>query len=123
MLSFLFRWFNLGGPDELNNGIARCSLHHKLFDRGALDLDEEYRILVSGVFSARTDAAQRIYDCTAVNYDPAVGTIFLPSRTSPGTAEKSSGASRSLFESRTTPDPSTLGSADGVTYECPHSAG
>jgi putative restriction endonuclease len=56
------RWFNLGGPDDLNNGIALCSLHHKLFDSGALGLDEEYRILVSGVFSARTEAAKRTYD-------------------------------------------------------------
>jgi putative restriction endonuclease len=56
------RWFNLGGPDELNNGMALCSLHHKLFDRGALGLDEECRILVSGVFSARTEAAKRVYD-------------------------------------------------------------
>src|SRR6478672_10825060 len=30
------RWFNLGGPDDPDNGLALCSLHHKLFDRGAL---------------------------------------------------------------------------------------
>lgn len=32
------RWFKLGGPDDLDNGFALCSLHHKLFDRGALGL-------------------------------------------------------------------------------------
>ena len=68
------RWFNLGGPDELNNGIALCSLHHKLFDRGALGLDEEYRILVSGVFSARTEAAKRIYDLHGRPLKPRHGT-------------------------------------------------
>jgi putative restriction endonuclease len=68
------RWFNLGGPDELDNGMALCSLHHKLFDRGALGLDEEYRILVSGVFSARTEAAKRIYDLHGRPLQPRRGT-------------------------------------------------
>ena len=68
------RWFNLGGPDELNNGMALCSLHHKLFDRGALGLDEEYRILVSGVFSARTEDAKRVYDLHGRLLKPRRGT-------------------------------------------------
>lgn len=70
------RWFNLGGPDDLNNGMALCSLHHKLFDRGALGLDEEYRILVSGVFSARTEAAKRIYDLHGRPLRPRRGTAL-----------------------------------------------
>ena len=70
------RWFNLGGPDDLNNGIALCSLHHKLFDRGAIGLDDEYRILVSGVFSARTDAAKRIYDLNGRPLRPRRGTAL-----------------------------------------------
>jgi putative restriction endonuclease len=68
------RWFNLGGPDELDNGMALCSLHHKLFDRGALGLDEEHRITVSGVFSARTDAAKRIYELHGRPLRPRRGT-------------------------------------------------
>ena len=36
-----------GGPDSVSNGLALCALHHRLFDRGALGLDQEYRILVS----------------------------------------------------------------------------
>ena len=70
------RWFNLGGPDDMNNGMALCSLHHKLFDRGALGLDEEYRILVSGVFSARTEAAKRIYDLHGRPLQPRRGTAL-----------------------------------------------
>jgi putative restriction endonuclease len=70
------RWFNLGGPDELNNGMALCSLHHKLFDRGALGLDEEYRILVSGAFSARTEAAKRVYDLQSRPLQPRPGTAL-----------------------------------------------
>jgi putative restriction endonuclease len=70
------RWFNLGGPDDLNNGMALCSLHHKLFDRGALGLDQEYRILVSGVFSARTEAARRIYELHSQPLRPRRGTAL-----------------------------------------------
>jgi putative restriction endonuclease len=70
------RWFNLGGPDELNNGMALCSLHHKLFDRGVLGLDQEYRILVSGAFSARTEAAKRIYDLQSRPLQPRRGTAL-----------------------------------------------
>jgi putative restriction endonuclease len=50
------RWFTFGGPDDLDNGLALCALHHKLFDLGALGLDLNLRVLVSAVFSARTAA-------------------------------------------------------------------
>lgn len=39
------RSFN--GPDDPDNGIALCVLHHRLFDRGAMGLDEDLRMLVS----------------------------------------------------------------------------
>ena len=41
------RWQQAGGPDELANGLALCSLHHKLFDRGAFTLSNQLKILVS----------------------------------------------------------------------------
>ncbi|HET8602241.1 MAG TPA: HNH endonuclease [Segeticoccus sp.] len=56
------RWFTFDGPDDLDNGLALCSLHHKLFDRGALGLDASWHIVVSRAFTARSDAAQRVYD-------------------------------------------------------------
>ena len=36
-----------GGPDRIENGLALCVQHHRLFDYGALGLDHEHRILVS----------------------------------------------------------------------------
>ena len=39
-----------GGSDEISNGMALCVLHHKLFDRGVMSLDEDYRILISQDF-------------------------------------------------------------------------
>ena len=41
------KWHAYSGPDKLNNGIALCSLHHKLFDRGAFALDNNYRLIPS----------------------------------------------------------------------------
>lgn len=41
------KWHQAGGPDTEENGIALCSLHHKLFDRGVFTLTEERRMIVS----------------------------------------------------------------------------
>ena len=35
-------WFAFDGLDTLNNGMALYVLHHKLFDIGALGLDQGY---------------------------------------------------------------------------------
>lgn len=35
------QWHQAGGPDTEENGIALCSLHHKLFDRGLFTITEE----------------------------------------------------------------------------------
>jgi putative restriction endonuclease len=41
------QWHQAGGPATVNNGLALCSLHHKLFDRGAFTLTPDRRVLVS----------------------------------------------------------------------------
>ena len=41
------KWHSAGGPDEINNGIALCTLHHKLFDLGAFTLDDDRQFRVS----------------------------------------------------------------------------
>jgi putative restriction endonuclease len=40
------KWHQAGGPDEEPNGLALCSLHHKVFDLGAFTVAEG-RVLVS----------------------------------------------------------------------------
>lgn len=35
------KWHQYGGPDREENGLALCSLHHKLFDRGAFTLEPD----------------------------------------------------------------------------------
>ena len=41
------KWHCYGGPDNEENGIALCSLHHKLFDRGAFTLDRSFTLHVA----------------------------------------------------------------------------
>lgn len=41
------KWFQAGGPDTENNGLALCSMHHKLLDRGALAISEQLTVMVS----------------------------------------------------------------------------
>jgi putative restriction endonuclease len=56
------RWWALAGPDALDNGLALCMLHHKLFDRGILGLDDGLSVVVSRRFSARTPQGRSVYD-------------------------------------------------------------
>jgi putative restriction endonuclease len=67
------RWFAFDGPDELDNGLTLCSLHHKLFDRGVLGLGVD-RVLVSGAFTARTETGRRVYDLHDRPLRPRPGT-------------------------------------------------
>lgn len=41
------KWHTAGGPDEESNGLALCTLHHKLFDRGAFTFSKRLEVLVS----------------------------------------------------------------------------
>lgn len=41
------KWQKAGGPNEAVNGLALCVMHHKLFDRGAFTLSQQWQILVS----------------------------------------------------------------------------
>jgi putative restriction endonuclease len=41
------KWHQAGGPGVVDNGIAMCSLHHVLFDRGAFTLTSDARLEVS----------------------------------------------------------------------------
>ena len=36
------QWHQAGGPDQVSNGLALCSLRHKLFDRDAFTADPDH---------------------------------------------------------------------------------
>ncbi|MEQ9410069.1 MAG: HNH endonuclease [Fuerstiella sp.] len=41
------KWHQAGGPDTEPNGLALCSMHHKLFDRGAFTIADDLSFAVS----------------------------------------------------------------------------
>ena len=41
------QWHAFDGPDTVDNGLALCSLHHKLFDYGAFGLSDDLSVVVS----------------------------------------------------------------------------
>jgi len=41
------KWHQAGGPDEEENGITMCVLHHKLFDLGAFQINDKHQFIVS----------------------------------------------------------------------------
>ncbi|MCQ6555408.1 HNH endonuclease [Streptomyces sp. C10-9-1] len=54
------RWHSLDGPDEVDNGLALCSLHHALFDIGVLGLLPDLHIQVSELYVARGPAGRAV---------------------------------------------------------------
>jgi putative restriction endonuclease len=41
------QWHNSLGPDEVVNGVALCSIHHKLLDYGAIGFNDQLQVLVA----------------------------------------------------------------------------
>lgn len=70
------RWFNFGGPDSPDNGLALCSLHHKLLDRGAIGLRDPGTISVSESFSAVGAMGRAVYELHGRELRPRPGTAL-----------------------------------------------
>lgn len=68
------RWFNFGGPDSLDNGLALCSLHHKLLDRGVIGLRDQGTVFVSDAFSAVGEVGRAVYSLHGRELRPRPGT-------------------------------------------------
>lgn len=45
------KWHAADGPDEVSNGLALCSLHHKALDRGWYGIDDTGRVRISHAVS------------------------------------------------------------------------
>lgn len=55
------RWHSQHGPDQIDNGLALCVLHHTLFDLGVLGMTPTLEIQVSQLYVARSDAGRAIH--------------------------------------------------------------
>ena len=66
-------WHSHGGPDEVPNGLALCTFHHRAFDRGVIGLEPEsgeYRVLVSNELSGQSPAFREVLDLRDRNLRP-----------------------------------------------------
>jgi len=54
------RWHANDGPDEVSNGLALCSIHHKLLDLGVVGLTADRTITVSRRFTGTGESAERL---------------------------------------------------------------
>lgn len=54
------RWHAFDGPDDLENAVCLCALHHKLFDLGALGISQHRSVAVSAQFIGRGEVAERL---------------------------------------------------------------
>ncbi|NJD26384.1 MAG: HNH endonuclease [Betaproteobacteria bacterium] len=55
------RWFQANGPDVVENGIALCSMHHKVFDLGVFTvLPETYQIVFSQHLNGDSETTGRM---------------------------------------------------------------
>ncbi|MFC9325928.1 phosphorothioated DNA-binding restriction endonuclease [Kitasatospora sp. NPDC057015] len=54
------RWHSQGGPDDLDNALALCSLHHALFDFGVLGVTADRAVRVSPLYRASSPAGRAV---------------------------------------------------------------
>jgi putative restriction endonuclease len=54
------RWWAFDGPDEVANGLALCSIHHLLFDRGVLGVTDERTVAVSRQFVGHDPSSSNV---------------------------------------------------------------
>ena len=59
----------------MDNGLALCVLHHKLFDLGVLGLNADLRVEVSANFTARTTTGRAVYELHGRALAPRPGTV------------------------------------------------
>jgi putative restriction endonuclease len=63
------KWHSFGGPDQIDNGIALCKLHHWAFDRGAITiLQNSHKITVSPRFIAQDQFSLKLLESIDGSY-------------------------------------------------------
>lgn len=66
------RWHSHGGPDEISNGLALCSFHHKALDRGAIGLEPvggRFHLLLSSRLHGQSETLKQLkqFHCQPIN--------------------------------------------------------
>ncbi len=72
------KWHQAGGPDTNPNGVALCSLHHKLFDRGIIGFTSDLRIVVSEAATGSAMFNHVVTDFHGRELSPPVRRAYRP---------------------------------------------
>ncbi|WDE13488.1 phosphorothioated DNA-binding restriction endonuclease [Thalassomonas haliotis] len=56
------KWKQFNGPCTINNGLALCAIHHKAFDKGAIGLNDELKLILSTHLNGGVMAHKLFYD-------------------------------------------------------------
>ncbi|MHB1186074.1 phosphorothioated DNA-binding restriction endonuclease [Thiobacillus sp.] len=73
------KWFQAGGPDVENNGLALCALHHKIFDLGAFTVHQSnFRIVFSQDVAGHNLTGQTLLSKHGSEILPPQSRGFLP---------------------------------------------
>lgn len=75
------RWFAYDGPDDVTNGLALCTFHHRAFDRGAFSIqhvDYGYKVIVSMSVNGLSDSLGMLRNFHRKPVRPPLNTKCLP---------------------------------------------
>lgn len=72
------KWFQAGGPDTPENGLALCSLHHKLLDRGAFTIATNGTMVVSQRISGSSGLSEWLMDFHGKQLRQPVSSSYKP---------------------------------------------
>ncbi|RWZ54617.1 restriction endonuclease [Halobacillus fulvus] len=72
------KWHQASGPDTEENGLALCSLHHKLFDKGIFTVKADRMIEVSGLASGMGPYKELVTDYHQKFVRKPSSLIYLP---------------------------------------------
>lgn len=75
------KWHQAGGPDIEQNGIAMCTMHHKLFDRGAFTLSDSLEFLVSERAHGTSGLEEWLLRYHGKEIRPPQSPLYLPGNT------------------------------------------
>lgn len=74
------KWHQAGGPDIEQNGIAMCTMHHKLFDRGAFTLDKSLALRVSEAARGTVGLNEWLLQYQGKKLRPPQSRLYYPGR-------------------------------------------
>ncbi|MBM7552148.1 putative restriction endonuclease [Thalassobacillus pellis] len=72
------KWHQAYGPDEENNGLALCSLHHRLFDKGIFTIDDD-KVRVASEATGKGTFQELVLDFDKKKIRKPASSLYLPS--------------------------------------------